>query len=1098
MPIVVSGGEEVQTIKYPGSPTLPFLLTATVPLPATAEPRKLGIRRGVPATDWYATDVRLMARADGVDYYELAAWINSGSPSSPISVDSLDSLPWQFSQKFDPGGVPENWIPSIVNPDAWSMLLNEENAIVLQFQGPQGRTAYIPLCGGYDTENVMFQQRLQDSGYLRLGQVWRTLYKYKFIEGFGGVHIFASVMPTSEIQFELNWNNGSVEERRTQQEVSLGNLPNLFLDVYGRARQGDVIFSRVKVLLNIPGQTVPWTWTPQFTEDTCMRTATSALVKQASDTDTGAHHVLPVMFERPFRFAVHTTDVTPYVKRVLGMADWTKDLGGFAFVPGLGLPAAAPSGLDLDAYNTTCKSALGSVSGYPSGANYTPPSPFLPGMWVMYGGMTSGEGMWPYNLSAWFSSAQRSGWERALIEQMRMRTRTPGAIYYLKSGYPVVPQLHANGPNAPWRRGQDRRFIKTSGNVVHDFPFRFSDLVRRGNAHPGRIDEANYNPYSRTSIDDDDFYVAEIAGNLITPTPFPLTLVATELASGVGAPISLRITSAAAFSGSDTITVELVGTDEAGLPYTESITINGSGSGTQTRATVGEFSSLTSATVTNISGATATEKFRLGVIAGVPDHFGFDGITPIDDQHAGRFHCINRALFLGAGDPIAMLYILVDAQLARMRWWEREGTNRQLSENAQGTGGGMPEVRDFAWGCDMIACAWAILAALGPPTGAVDLFGNWIRVARTRFKTAQMSNKLFQAYNGGKEGKFIPYGTGEPLAGDRPNGGGELLHWMTAGREVAWLTPPILQLASLYGNPDPDLRAALRDSILGWRNHIWGIPPGKATNSAGQYTYMAMRPLGGPISTIYEDQGELPEFNSLGYALNPPSYPTFADDWWITSKALDTLVVSTPITLAHTAPSVATVPIPFTATITGGATFGPGKRIVLRVVGTDRLGAAQTIDYEIRGNSSATQVFAPSTRPKQWPSSYPGMYPFWKTITSVTPITIEGSLLGTEFIKCGTESIGVGLRGQSVGGNVTPTGTEVYQTAYALAILKILSDADAQHGTEIDQLIMWYTGQATMADAKTFMEAKAHTGGLYSGGEPCYLWQVLVWALRNE
>lgn len=621
-------GEAVQTIKLESAPTVPYVLTAVVALPVGGAGANvgamLGVRKGATATAWWPTDKTLIARTKGFNYYEVQARVTSGTDTQ-LELDVLDQpqLIEDLTGRTGQDGTTAPQQNAQINADAWA-ILNDPGALTLQFQilnpGTGHTTHNVSLTGGFNADDsedptggggeirrmwTSSSLSIADTGWHRWGRFIRTLYKcVPVVPGgsMGYLHIFGTVMSdTPEIQWEVNWHNGGIEERRGGLGVqpSPGSNTATPPDSFGRSRAADILFSRVQILgfANLPpadGFSGSWEMTPRLLDgsaaaDSAMfvnaaGTNVQVLCRPINTANANERHVLPIGFQRSWRFAVNPDSVTPYAKRVVGMADWTQ--GGWMFTA-LGVPDLSSNpAIDLTAEANTAKSRLRMLQPYEVDGSQTqgmnPVSAFLPGSWSEYGGQTSGTGMWPYygTKQAW--TAEKDGLELLMVEQLRAHSRNYGALYYNISGHPVHPTAHAAGQSAPWRY-LDQRFTK-SGGVVKDQPF----LIGSANENRRKVHLAAYNPgpYQNTQVDDvatPDWWVgggvvsAPIAMDTLAAGVFlPLDHTSAPTASfDKGVQVIVQVRGANLFSALKSLPLTIVGVGEADVEVTEVVTLTG-------------------------------------------------------------------------------------------------------------------------------------------------------------------------------------------------------------------------------------------------------------------------------------------------------------------------------------------------------------------------------------------------------------------------------------------------------------------------------------------------------------------------------------------
>jgi hypothetical protein len=123
---------------------------------------------------------------------------------------------------------------------------------------------------------------------------------------------------------------------------------------------------------------------------------------------------------------------------------------------------------------------------------------------------------------------------------------------------------------------------------------------------------------------------------------------------------------------------------------------------------------------------------------------------PIDDQHMIRRTKANKVLVWLDNDPLARLYLEMDATLKRMTFYEGPGGKVALpSQKALG----LPWGRGEAWAADALATMYAI----GDDDWRARHFV-WFEVFALALYRSQMPSGLFSALDGGKVATTPPYG----------------------------------------------------------------------------------------------------------------------------------------------------------------------------------------------------------------------------------------------------------------------------------------------------------------------------------------------------
>lgn len=126
---------------------------------------------------------------------------------------------------------------------------------------------------------------------------------------------------------------------------------------------------------------------------------------------------------------------------------------------------------------------------------------------------------------------------------------------------------------------------------------------------------------------------------------------------------------------------------------------------------------------------------------------------PIDYQHFIRRTKANKALVWLTNDPIARLYVMMDATLSRMTYWDKPGKAHRWHvsgepERGKGTGWGRGE----AWCADIMATAYT----LADDDWRDDNF-NWLDTYARNLALVQLPSGLFGAQRYGKMATDPPY-----------------------------------------------------------------------------------------------------------------------------------------------------------------------------------------------------------------------------------------------------------------------------------------------------------------------------------------------------
>lgn len=1021
MPTIAGPGSQVQTIKLDAAPAAPYVLQAVVPIPATTEITTLGVRKGSTPTAWFATDWTLVARTKGFNYYLVTAYIESGV-KTVYEVDSIDSPQLlSLNETRNPFGEVAYPPEGIINADAWA-LLNSDGALRLSFQTITGNqiteNTQVSLTGGFDTENRMWTSAnlsVADSGWHSWSRFERTLYKcIPVVPGGskGYLHIFARAMAgTPEVQFEVNWHNGGIEERRRSAAIppeagsNTGTVPVPF----GQARAKDILFSRIEIsgFANIApadGFAGAWVMTPKLQDGgsgpadsafflNAAGSNVHALCRQVRVDNSNERNVLPIGFQRHWRFSVHPTgSVTAYGKIKWGVADWTG--GGWGFGP-LGLPDLSNNpAIDLSAEATNARTRLRqlqsySVDGHNDGMQ--PSSRFLPGSYSSYGGETAGKGMWPYYgmKTAW--TGEEDGFELLMVEQLRNHSRNMLALYYNVSGHPVHPTEHAGGRvDGPWDHF-NQRFLR-SGGGPKDSPFLLSTLnpassrkVQLAAYNPGpagspQQDDIDFQPGTAPNYDATpnvpDWYVGGLGNG--GPVAGDTLYVNRSWTSGSGlentdppagiydqaVPVLLQLQGGAAFNNTKSVTVLIEGEGQFDLPASESITLTGPASNPpsiQAIATTASFKRVTSVKVTGITGSLlSTETFTVGrKSVNAVDYHGDNNITPIDDQHAARYYVTDKALALLRWDPIGVLYTLMGAADARLSFWEGTGNAAHFPPERvyfMQSGRGSPLTRAEAWAMDRVASGMAIWNGRLPNTVTEYYWRAWMDVVVQVMNNSRMVNGLWQSVRG-KEYKFVPFGSSSLSGLFKGSDEGSTVFYGFAGRELAYFQHGMSMILETLGSEGVHydaLRSHMIAAAGAYKDYLWRTLGGVATGIYNYIPHSIVYRNGqilvgdfptqpGDVWTTYANQAALPEANPVsGVLINPATPPTVDDDRYVASVNFDAVVAGTPLTLANTQSDTGG-PTKLRATITNGTVYGGSqanaKRRTFRIVGTCPLGA---------------------------------------------------------------------------------------------------------------------------------------------------------------
>lgn len=1017
------GSEAIQSITLPAAPSTPYVLRATIPLPAGTSVKNLGVRNGPDPTAWWPTAWLRVARTKDFDYYEVVAGIESGT-DAVFEIDKVTEPSYPAgSHLFNHYGLQVVPPPCLINADAWE-ILNRPNALIFSVQlvGANGQleTHDVSLTGGFGMDDSadpfgaegeapgrMWRTDRQQFGWHRWSGLARTLYKHVAIQAggaYGYLHVFATVQAYSpEIQFEINYHQGGFEERNQPSQVLLnptsgesqgGREETTFVDPYGNMRGNDVIFSRIFVkgfstLDPADGFAGAWTLTPRLMQGgnpadsafalSAAGTNSQAICKRVNVNNANERHVLPITFERAWRFAVHPTgSVTPYAKFVTGMANWQG--GGWGFGP-LGKPNLSNNpAIDLADQATAARTMLQSLLPYQVEQQATsghtgmnPASFFLPGSYDVYGGSTSGTGMWPYYGQKTAELGTTTAQDILLVEQLRGHSRMYGAIYANISGHPVAPTRFAPAGVAPWRM-VDRRFERTSQGIL-DQPFRVSSnainnrKVHLASYNPGPVgtqfQQADLGTASDPTPNVPDWWaggpstggpIACDAFNGTLPIELPLSHSLAPNVTDLAVPVILQISGAGAFNSAKSLTLKIEGEGEFDIAAEELLTITGPSANipqVQAVQSVDKWKKITKLSITAKSGTLlATELLTVGRASiGIADYHGANAITCLDDQHSVRYHAIDKTLAILYFDTLGVLYSMMSGALAQMTWWEKSGAAKRLV--ATWNGGfnrGSPLARDTAWCIDR-ACTAIALWNGRFESSTVDLFWrSWTDFLDAMFRNMRLPNKLWQSISG-KEFKQPPLGTSSFEEDDK-------VFFGFAGRELSYFLHAFSMLISIKGRSYSALQRQVVEAATPFKDYLWKTLGG---NGTGIYNYVphSLVTRNGVIVnpdavvqaadtwTNYLTQAEIPAANPIsGCLLNPATFPTVDDDRFVAEVAGTAITPGTPLTLANAASDTGG-PAPVRLTINGGTTYAPlssltaanRKRRTFRIVGTCPLGA---------------------------------------------------------------------------------------------------------------------------------------------------------------
>ena len=223
---------------------------------------------------------------------------------------------------------------------------------------------------------------------------------------------------------------------------------------------------------------------------------------------------------------------------------------------------------------------------------------------------------------------------------------------------------------------------------------------------------------------------------------------------------------------------------------------------------------------------------------------------PIDAQHLVRRVKANKTLAWLDNDPLAKLYVSMDAELGRMMYHDGPGGRLVLPATpALGVGMGRGE----AWVGEVVATAYAL---------ADDAWRQrtlpWIQRYRDVLVTAQMPNKLFGALDTGRVATQAPYGNGTTA-----------FYWVHRTNEQIYL---MLALRGIQESVGIDTSSTIRDFGNGIWNFAW--KPG----TSGTLERYPAGPIGGPR---YGSRSQIP--TGLTDSVPPDSFQVataLAHGWW--------------------------------------------------------------------------------------------------------------------------------------------------------------------------------------------------------------------------
>jgi len=167
---------------------------------------------------------------------------------------------------------------------------------------------------------------------------------------------------------------------------------------------------------------------------------------------------------------------------------------------------------------------------------------------------------------------------------------------------------------------------------------------------------------------------------------------------------------------------------------------------------------------------------------------------PIDYQHYVRRTKANKALIWLDNDPLARRYLMMDAELGRMCFYEGpEGRLKLPITPGMGTSMGRAE----AWVGDAMATAYAIAPASWRSSRMA-----WFERFVDALRSAQMPMGLFSALNFGKTATSPPYGNGH-----------DAFYWVHRSNEQIFLMHTMRGIQETVGIHCGDLLASCGQAL---------------------------------------------------------------------------------------------------------------------------------------------------------------------------------------------------------------------------------------------------------------------------------------------
>lgn len=236
---------------------------------------------------------------------------------------------------------------------------------------------------------------------------------------------------------------------------------------------------------------------------------------------------------------------------------------------------------------------------------------------------------------------------------------------------------------------------------------------------------------------------------------------------------------------------------------------------------------------------------------------------PIDSQHLVRRTKGNKALVWLANDPLAKLYVLMDAEIGRMTLYEGPGGPLVIPATpALGTEMGRGE----AWIGDVMAAAYAVSEDGWRQRNSLWFFTYWIALKR-----AQMPNNLYSAIDHGKIALEPPLGNWS-----------QAYYFAHRSNEQVFL---MMALSAFKETGGLDCSDTLRRCGLGLWEFAWKV---------GTTGILERYPAGPVVGPRYATRAEIPAGLTN----------TIASDAWYVGLALGTAQLEganmVPAILAHT------------------------------------------------------------------------------------------------------------------------------------------------------------------------------------------------------